>query len=354
MNKRYKLYIFLLLLPLLGHSNYLEAAFVKTKNIKKAYYVNLDAGINIDNSYGNITVTTWDEDKIELDINIKVSGSNEVWVNQRINEIDVDINALKHLVSAKTILGNTNYKAKGNNNSFEINYSIKIPKKGNVTIRNKYGAISTNDLWATTDLYCKYGKITTGKLYGGKNTILIEYCPGSTIEYINYGAITARYSGLRVESLSRIDLVSDYTDVTILEGDNIKYTSKYGNLEVNNVKSIEGTANYMTLKFGEINGQLKLNAKYCEINIDSLNARMNDLSIISGYSNIKIGYNAAYAFDFDIAVRYANFKHENNLVFSNREETNFSKTFQGYHLKKGINNFIIKSDYGNINLTKKY
>jgi hypothetical protein len=38
-------------------------------------------------------VTTWDEDKIELEVNIKVSGSNEGWVNQRINEIDI-INAL--------------------------------------------------------------------------------------------------------------------------------------------------------------------------------------------------------------------------------------------------------------------
>jgi hypothetical protein len=34
---------------------------------------------------------TWDEDKIELDINIKVSGSNETWVNCT-NEIDIDIN----------------------------------------------------------------------------------------------------------------------------------------------------------------------------------------------------------------------------------------------------------------------
>lgn len=354
MKKPYKLYFFLILLPLVGYSNAIDAAFVKTKNIKKAYYVNTDAGINIDNSYGNITVTTWDEDKIELEINIKVSGSNESWVNQRINEIDVDINALKHLVSAKTILGNTNYKAKGNNNSFEINYSIKIPKRGSVSLRNKYGNIFTNDLWSTTDLYCKYGKIQAGRLHGSKNTIQIEYCPGSSIEYINYGAITARYSGLRIDALSRIDLLSDYTDVNILDGDVVKYTSKYGTLSVNKVKSMEGTANYMTLQFGEVIGQIKLTAKYCEINIDSLSPKANDVAIAAGYSNIKIGYNTGYEFDFDINVRYANFRYENNLVFFNKEETNFSKSYQGYYLKKGVNHLTIKSDYGNINLFKKY
>jgi hypothetical protein len=344
----------LILLPASSYSNCFDAIFVKTKNIKKAYYVNSDAGINIDNSYGNVTLSTWDEDKIELDINIKVSGTNEAWVNQRINEIDVDINALKNLVSAKTILGNTNYRAKGNNNSFEINYIIKIPKKGGVTIRNKYGSIFANDLWSTTDLYCKYGKIATGKLYGGKNTIQMEYCPGSTIEYINYGAITARYSGLRIDLFSRIDLLSDYTDVNILEGDLIKYSSKYGTLIIEKAKSVEGTANYMTLKFGEINDNFKLTAKYCEITIDNLSAKSNDLAINAGYSNMKIGYNNNFAFDFDINVRYANFKYENDLIFSDREETNYSKSFQGYFNKKGLHKLTINSDYGNINLLKKY
>jgi hypothetical protein len=41
--------------------------------------------------------------------NIKVSGSNEGWVNQRINEIDIDINALKHLISSKTTLENNQF-----------------------------------------------------------------------------------------------------------------------------------------------------------------------------------------------------------------------------------------------------
>jgi hypothetical protein len=49
---------------------------------KKAYYVNSDAGINIDNSYGNVTLSTWDEDKIELDINIKVSGTRHGSISE--------------------------------------------------------------------------------------------------------------------------------------------------------------------------------------------------------------------------------------------------------------------------------
>lgn len=353
MKKQYNITFILFMISFFCFANETDAAFIKTKNIKKTFLVNADAGINVDNSYGNIFVTTWDEDKIELEINIKVSGSNENWVNQRINEIDIDINPLKHLITAKTILGNTNLRTKGNNNNFEINYVIKIPKKGNVTLRNKYGNIITTDLWSWTDLYCKYGKLTTGKLYSSKNTIQIEYCPNSSIEYLNIGNITARYSGLQVNSLAKIDLISDYTDTTILEADSMLYTSKYGTLNVKKNRSSAGTANYMTLKFGEINGPLKVTAKYCELNVDHLSAKANDVTVIAGYSNIKIGYSSFYDFDFDVNVRYATFKYESDLIFSNKEETNFSKSYQGYFSKKGINNLSIKSDYGNVLLIKQ-
>jgi hypothetical protein len=353
MKKLYSTLLLLFLLPILSLANEFDAAYVKTKIIKKAYYVNPDAGLNIDNSYGNITVTTWDEDKIDLDITIKVSGSNEGWVNQRLNEIDIDINALKHLISAKTILGNTNYKTKGNNNSFEINYVIKIPKKGSIQLRNKYGNITVADLWAPSDINCKYGNLTTGKLYSGKNTIQIEYCPNSSIEYLNNGTITARYSGLKINSLSKIDLLSDYTETTIQEAEAVQYTSKYGTLNVEKVKSIAGTANYMELQFGEINGDFNLSAKYCQIAIDYLSAKAKDCIITAGYSNMKIGYSSSYDFDFTINVRYANLKSDTDLIFSNKEETNSSKSYRGYFSKRGINNLNIKSDYGNILLSKK-
>ena len=124
MKKHYKILILFILIPLLGFSN--DDTYVsKQKNIKKTYIVNSNAGIDIDNKYGNISVSTWDEDKIDLDITIKVSGGNEDWVNEKLNSIDININALKSMVSAVTSIGNTALKSKGSSNSFEINYIIK-------------------------------------------------------------------------------------------------------------------------------------------------------------------------------------------------------------------------------------
>lgn len=352
MKQLYSIITLFLLFPILMMAN---DGFIisKQKNIKKAFIVNLNAGIDITNSYGTVFVTTWEEDKIELDIMIKVSGDSENWVNQRLNDITIDINALKTLVTAKTQIENNNYRSKGKNNSFEINYVIKIPKNGSVTIDNKYGNITTSDLNAPTSINCKYGKITMGRLNSAKNNILIEYCSNSSIVYLKNGAITGRYSGLNIEALSKIELISDYTDTAIGEAGDVKYTSKYGTVKIKEVNILEGIGNYLTIKIGTLNNQLKLNTKYSSIDIGFVQPKVNTVSINAGYTGIKIGFSPNFVFDFDITLRYADLKYDSDFEFSNKAETNYNKVFHGFYKKKGVNSVVIASEYGNVSLNKK-
>jgi hypothetical protein len=351
MKKQCKLLLLMLLIPFLGFSND-NLAFTKQKNIKKAYFVNADAGINIDNLYGNINVTTWDEDKIEIDVLIKVSGNNEKWVNSRINDIDIDIQALKNLVSAKTIMAKSAFLKNGKNNSIEVNYTIKIPKNGSIDLNNKYGNIITGDLINNANIVCEYGKITLGKLAGNTNKIQIEYCPNSNIDYIKNGYVEARYSGLKINEAVTIDLDTNYTDLTILESQNIKYDCNYGKFKFPKVNSLVGSGNYLTVDIGAIFNKLNLETHYSKITIGSINDKANNITIDAGYTDLSIGYDANYAFDFDIKTRFANFKNEDNLQILNTEGQKTSKQINGFYMKKGVNKLSVSLDYGNISLIK--
>ena len=351
MKRQCKILVLFILIPFLGHAIDTDFLHSKEKNIKKAYYVNPDATLSIENSYGNISVITWNENQIELDISIKVSGDNENWVNQRINDIDIDIVALKGMISAKTILGNSNYKSQGKNNSFEINYTLKIPKNGSVKLNNKYGNISTADLLADADIKCKYGKITLGRL-SGNSTIQMEYCSNSSIVFLKNGMVTAKYSNLKIGKTTKLDLISDYTDIEIEESDAIKYNSKYGKIRIQNVKTLDASGNYLTIKIGEVFDYLKLNTKYSSLAVQTINAKANSVTIVAGYTGINIGYNPNFAFDFNILLKYANFKYDNELEIDSKEEVSNSKKYSGFHKKKGLNNLNIISDYGNVTLTR--
>ena len=351
MKKHYNLIILFLLIPFLGFSN--DDTFItKQKNIKKTYIVNSNAGIDIDNKYGSISVSTWDEDKIDLDITIKVNGPNENWVNERLNSIDVNITALKGLVSAVTNLGNSTLKSKGSNNSFEINYVIKIPKNGSVKLVNKYGNISTLNLEGNSNISCKYGKVTLGKLNGSGNQIEIAYCQNSTIDYVRAGSIDARYSGLKINESGNLNLNASYTDVNLGEGQNIKYDCNYGNFKFQKINSLNGSGNYLTINIGEISSNFSFDTNYSKINIGSVTEKAGNININSGYTDISLGYAANYPFDFDISARYSNIKHDNTLDISLSETKSNTKRISGFYKKKGQNKVNINSNYGNISLIK--
>ncbi|MEO8535225.1 MAG: hypothetical protein ABI441_15820 [Flavobacterium sp.] len=352
MKKHYNILILFILIPFLGLAN--DDTFItKQKTIKKTYIVNSNAGIDIDNRYGNITVTTWDEDKIDLDITIKVTGGNENWVNERLNSIDVEITALKAMVSAITSTGNSSVKSKGSSNSFEINYVIKIPKNGTVKLSNKYGNILTGDLESTSDIFCKYGKINLGRLNGNTNTIHIEYCQSSNIEYIKSGNIEARYSGLRITDAGKINLATNYTDLVVGDSQNIKYECNYGSFKFQKMGSITGAGNYLTVSIGEILNTLTSDLNYSKLNVGIINEKANNININSRYSDISMGYDVNYSFDFDISTKYSGIKSDPSMQISNSEEKSSSKKVSGYYKKKGQNKIILTSDYGSISLVKK-
>ncbi|MDR7371690.1 hypothetical protein [Flavobacterium aquidurense] len=352
MKKHYKILILFILIPFLVFSN--DDTFIsKQKSIKKTYIVNSNAGIDIDNKYGNISVSTWDEDKIDIDITIKVTGGNENWVNEKLNGIDVDITALKSMVTAVTNIGSSTLKSKGSSNSFEINYVIKIPKNGTVKLNNKYGNITTLNLESTTDVTCKYGKVTLGRLNGSNNRLQIEYSQNCVIDYVKNLTIDARYSGLKINDAGNIILDASYSDLSVGDSQNIKYNCNYGNLKFQKVNSFAGSGNYLTIAIAEISNSLNVDATYSKLNVGIISEKASNVSVKTGYSDVSLGYSTNYSFDFDIVTKYGSIKNGNDLEINVSETKNNSKNISGYHKKKGLNRVMINSNYGNVSLIKK-
>lgn len=322
----------------------------KQKTVKKSVAVNADATVDINNKYGNVLITTWNEDKIDIEVIITVSADDEKWVDSKLESISIDFAGSKSLYTAKTIFGKTlNYSKRSN---MEVNYTVKIPKNGNVKIVNHYGNIVTHDLNGSTNIVCKYGKISLGKLNNSSNDIKIDYCSKSTIEMVKNATINAKYSGLTMNDFTNLNLNSSYTDVIVLNGINLNYASNYGKINIGKVTNVDGSGNYLSIKIEEILGKLKLATNYSNLTLNTVSAKANSISIDAGYTNIKINHSPNYYFDFDVTTKYANFKSDAELEYNSRVETSNSKSYKGFYKKSGVNQLTISSNYGNVSLTQ--
>jgi len=103
-NIQFKFALLLLVMPFVAFAapNLDDAKTTKERTIKKSFNVSSDATLKVDNSYGNLNVITWNENRIEFDITIKVTGNNAENVQERLDNIDVEFSSTRSLVSAIT------------------------------------------------------------------------------------------------------------------------------------------------------------------------------------------------------------------------------------------------------------
>jgi len=320
----------------------------KERRIAKTYIVNSNAGLEIQNRYGQVYVTTWDENKTSIEILIRVTAKNEETVNDRLSSIDIEFDALKSLIKAKTIIGNFS----GRNVNLEINYTIKIPKNGSVNLDNQYGSIKLGSINGPSVIKCQYGGVYADALNNSDNIVKIEYCGKSLISYMKNGTVRAAYSSFELTRGGNLNINSDYTNVIVGRINDITYNTDYGDMKINDGGKISGNANYSGTRIANLSSQLNLTTNYGNVNVGAINKNAKNIAINATYTNVNVKFDASYAFDFEYHLEYGNLGGSAGLKFTEKKEKETSASYKGYYRNSGENRMYIKAEYGNINLSK--
>jgi hypothetical protein len=330
----------------------------KTKTINKEFSVNKNATLKVNNSYGNIDVVTWNENRIVFQITITTSGNNEEKTLEKLKEIDVEFSSSSDLVSAETMFGNKKSGSWWNWGSsskvnMKINYLIKIPITNAVNLNNDYGNITVDKLQGVAKINCDYGKITTSELMADNNILNFDYTKGCQFEYIKSGKINADYSDFTISKTNNIFINADYTNSKIEVAENVSYNCDYGNIKIDKANNIKGNGDYLTLVVGDVYKNISINADYGSIKIKRINENAQNVEIKSDYVGIKIGLAPTYHFNFDLKLDYGSLNNDLDLNFIKKIVDGSDKTYTGYYGDLSTTNLInITSDYGSVTLYK--
>ena len=335
----------------------LRGKYSKEKTIKKEYNVNSNALLKVNNSYGNLNVISWEENRILIEVHIKTSGNNEEKVQKKLDDITVDFEASNEMVSAKTIF-NKNKSSWGwnwgnSNVNMQINYTIKLPVKNSVHLDNDYGNIILDRIDGHAKINCDYGRLEIGELHGRNNYLNFDYTSKSSIGYINSGEIKADYSGFTIDKAGNLKINADYTNSTILSMENLQYSCDYGNIEVGEAHNVDGNGDYINVKLGTVHGNVDINSDYGSLRINDMAADAGNLHISSDYTGIKIGYSPQYFFDFEIRAEYAGVSGKDDFEINISTEKSNNRYYKGYHgTPNSGNSVMINSEYGGISFKR--
>ena len=320
----------LIFLVLLGAGTKIQAQ-ERTKKIYKEIQVNSDALVEVDNAFGDLNITSWDQDKVVIDVLITVKGRNSKNVEEKLNAIDISFSLSTEKVFAETKIDEGwGFKWFSNNSMrYRIDYTIKLPKTNSTDLTNDYGTIRLNSLEGNAKINCDYGKMIIGELYADHNILNFDYTSNSSIEYIKGGTITADYSGFEIEKAGEIELNADYTSASFNTIETLNFSNDYGKLSTDNIETLTGNGDYLTLKCGVLNKRLSLNNEFGLINIRQIQPSVESIKIDAEYTSIQLGISENWSFNYEIDLEYAGLRSSLPLEHSIENSRSTEKYYKG-------------------------
>lgn len=359
----YNLLFTLLLIPAVAcaNDNY-KGKYTKQKTIKKEFRVSANDLLKLDNSYGNIDIVTWDQNKVEIEVIIKTNGNDEEKVQDRLDEIQVRFNQSNGEVSAETVFPDSNNSwwsgllGSSSNINMEIHYLVKAPVTNNMNISNDYGSINLDELEGDLKVSCDYGRFMIGELKGNNNYLNFDYTRNSTIGSVTRAKIEADYSEFRVDEAGTIELSADYTDAQFEKVENLSFNNDYGSLNIGKLRNIKGQGDYLGVKLGLVYSTAVLNMDYGSLSIEKLMPALKKVDINSDYTSLKIGYDREATFGFEVNTSYGGVRglEGNEFQVNKRNQSGGDNYYQGYYRSENSGGQVnINSSYGSVNFTSK-
>jgi hypothetical protein len=349
--KAYKtiLLIFLyLLVPLFSF-----AIQKNTKEYHKEIEVDLNAIVEIQNQFGDLNISSWDQNKVIIDVLVTVKGNNQKRVDDKLDEIDVHFNLNPQRVLARTYIDeNWGFSWFDRSRlSYRVDYTIKLPRSVEVDLDNDYGTIVLNALDGTAKISCDYGKLLIGELNSDNNRLSFDYTSNSSIDFIKGGEIRADFSGFEVEEAGSIDLTADYSRAYFQTIQNLNFKNDYGKLTVHKINKLSGQGDYLTLRVGELFHNLDVNNEFGSLKVDKIAPAAHLVSIQSEYTGIQIGIDPVWDFQYQIDLEFASLRSQVDWNHQIQHIENYEKSYKGFFLdEKSPNTLSISSKFGGVKI----
>ncbi|GET46091.1 hypothetical protein RCZ01_13930 [Capnocytophaga felis] len=337
------------------NDSFIQYKHTETKTIRKEFKVNESASLFVANKYGTITLITDENNtnKINIEVQIKVSSNNPSDVQERIKQISVDFsNSGSNYVSAKTIIDNNSsfFKSFGQKKSisFQINYTISLPEKIKISLENEYGDIFINKTQSFLKINADYGSVNLGDILSDAE-INLEYSPNSSIDQIKNLNLNADYSKMNIGKANYIKANCDYTNLSIDRVKEIVANMDYNGISISELEKGQIYASYCGVSVGKVSENITIDSDYGGIKLKEILPHTNLVKINAEYAGISLGYHPNWEFQYEFFNSYGKISVPENLPYTKKNVKMMETTVSG---KKGSgkNTFIISSKYAGIKI----
>ncbi len=345
-----KICLFLLFFILLIGIKGVKAHDEFTRTIKKDFQVAADAQLIINNKFGKIHCTNWENNTISIDVKIMVTAHDQSAANKLMDKINISFNNTSSIVEAKTMIDDVKFPGKGH---FSIDYMVNMPVGISLDLTNKFGDIFINEVSGKTKIDLGYGSIDANKLGNSDNLLEISF-GNADIKWMKGAVVNLKYSNLDLDYAGSLRLDSKYSNLKAQKILVLNANFEGGDLEMENSYAVDSKTRFSDLDIHRIDQSLNLDIQYGSCDVDEMPATFTSLNIKNKYGNVSVGLSDEAAYNLDAELRFCDLDYpEKDAKFSLRSVSATEKAYKGT-IRAGSSipaaKVTVKSEFGNISL----
>jgi len=325
----------------------------KEKRTHVQYTVPDLAVLEINNKYGKVHINTWDKNEVVIDIVVTAKAKTESIAMDILDRINFDIEdntGSGRGISCRTVIRSS--KGNGNNSEMDIDYTVWAPKKNPLDITNMYGDVYVGDFSGKMMMDVQYGALDLQSVTGNDNKIKVSF-GSATIKSINKGMLDIAYTNVNIIDADDIKVTNKFGNTDITSVENLQIKQMYGNLWIGRGSRINASVDYANVNVNQVDKSAEFSMKYCGVvSFKSISDQVELFDVNASYSNVNCHFAESSNLSISVKASYSNVKKgisaryvELNQQYGHDPN---EAAYEGHIGKAGSHRATIDVSYGNI------
>jgi hypothetical protein len=284
----------------------LKAQALREEN-QKDFTATSATELSIENQFGNITITDWDQNKVTVTYIIEVTNSDEAKAKKLMDKIKVEFKEEGNKIIVKTIIGemgNLNlHNDKGDKQSFRIDYFIKCPKNIKVSLENQFGDLIIASLAGSFNADLQFGSLNATSLTGPETKIDMQF-----------GDVT-------IGTVKDVKIEVQHCDaMKISECGNLKIDAQFSKIEIGKAVSIKADVNNCEITVDLLSEMLKMESNMGNVKIGNVSAAFKSIEVEQNMGDLAIGIDPKAGYKLNAEVNMGSIKVPEGMKVSKDKE----------------------------------
>lgn len=277
-----------------------------SKQWGKSFDLSTTGTVQIENKYGDVVINGWDQDRLKVDIAIKVTHRKLENAEKLLDRIQPQVTTAGDFIRISSEIAErsssvfSRYFNKANpfdfdKSNIQIDYEVYLPKNAELSITNKFGDIIVGNWNGDLEANVQHGNIWVNE---DISTLKIDMRFGKlNCDTMDYGNIKMSNGSIDIENARKLKIISSGSDIKLEDIGSLELYSSKDEVSLFRLENLRGDFKFSNVDIDTVGGDMFLTLRIAEVTVHHFLKSNPEIDIVQESSDVKMDI-SGLAFDF--------------------------------------------------------